>query len=270
MTVSRIWPVRWVQDGNVAAVAEWYRHRIVAGFVTSSSPVPLKTRRVGQRCTLNLSKAETSSRWCGVVVRRGGCQLRCRPRHLTMVQNYVVRRQKQLNSATLIFTHSLRTVIRNAMLDLNSPPIASIGEDRHVAHIVLMNRAATARALSPELGSFARQRHRHTGPLPGGAIGYTSRSPLVRIARTLNRALYISGVLRPVALPFIRALRNLTFQQDNARPHVAGLDTENVQLLSWPARSPDLSPIETVWSMVFDRLARHHTPLTTVDELWHR
>ncbi|GFT24435.1 uncharacterized protein TNCV_3252631 [Trichonephila clavipes] len=33
-------------------------------------------------------------RWCGVVVRRGGCQLRCRPRHLTMVQNYVVRRQK--------------------------------------------------------------------------------------------------------------------------------------------------------------------------------
>ncbi|GFY23199.1 uncharacterized protein TNCV_3764391 [Trichonephila clavipes] len=77
-----------------AAVAEWYRHRIVAGFVTSSSLVPLKTRRVGQRCTLNLSRAETSSRWCGVVVRRGGCQLRCRPRHLTMVQNYVVRRQK--------------------------------------------------------------------------------------------------------------------------------------------------------------------------------
>ncbi|GFW33047.1 uncharacterized protein TNCV_2109771 [Trichonephila clavipes] len=57
---------------HVAAVAEWYRHRIVAGFVTSSSPAPLKTRRVGQRCTLNLSRAETSSRWCGVVVRRGG------------------------------------------------------------------------------------------------------------------------------------------------------------------------------------------------------
>ncbi|GFW59838.1 uncharacterized protein TNCV_213801 [Trichonephila clavipes] len=34
--------------------------------------IPLKTRRVGQRCTLNLSRAETSSRWCGVVVRRGG------------------------------------------------------------------------------------------------------------------------------------------------------------------------------------------------------
>ncbi|GFW06628.1 transposable element Tc3 transposase [Trichonephila clavipes] len=51
----------------MAAVAEWYRYRTVACFVTGSSPVPLKTRRVGQRCTLNLSRAETSSRWCGVV-----------------------------------------------------------------------------------------------------------------------------------------------------------------------------------------------------------
>ncbi|GFU75741.1 uncharacterized protein TNCV_1652011 [Trichonephila clavipes] len=38
----------------------------------SSSPVPLKTRPVGQRCTLNMSRAQTSSRWCGVVVRKGG------------------------------------------------------------------------------------------------------------------------------------------------------------------------------------------------------
>ncbi|GFX44281.1 uncharacterized protein TNCV_4376691 [Trichonephila clavipes] len=55
-----------------AAVAEWYRYRTVACFVMGSNPVPLKTLRVGQRCTLNLSRAETSSRWCGVVVRRGG------------------------------------------------------------------------------------------------------------------------------------------------------------------------------------------------------
>ncbi|GFV71177.1 uncharacterized protein TNCV_410601 [Trichonephila clavipes] len=79
---------------RVTAVAEWHRYRTMACLVTSSSQVPLKTRRVGQRCTLNLSRAETSSRWCGVVVRRGECQLRFRPRHLTMVQNDVVRRQK--------------------------------------------------------------------------------------------------------------------------------------------------------------------------------
>ncbi|GFX60918.1 uncharacterized protein TNCV_2275511 [Trichonephila clavipes] len=51
-------------------------------------------------------------------------------------------------------------------------------------------------------------RHRHIGPLPGmmvwGNIGYTSRSLLVRIDDTFNSARYISGVLRPVTLPFIR------------------------------------------------------------------
>ncbi|GFW08058.1 hypothetical protein TNCV_2978261 [Trichonephila clavipes] len=31
----------------------------------SSSPVPLKTRRVGERCALNLSRAQMSFRWCG-------------------------------------------------------------------------------------------------------------------------------------------------------------------------------------------------------------
>ncbi|GFV66273.1 hypothetical protein TNCV_2736871 [Trichonephila clavipes] len=31
-----------------------------------------------------------------VVVRRGECQLRCHPRHLTMIQNYEVRCQKTL------------------------------------------------------------------------------------------------------------------------------------------------------------------------------
>ncbi|GFY16398.1 hypothetical protein TNCV_2350411 [Trichonephila clavipes] len=45
-----------------------------------------------EQCTLNLPRTQTSSRWCGS--RRGGCQLRCRPRHLTMVQNDEVHRQK--------------------------------------------------------------------------------------------------------------------------------------------------------------------------------
>ncbi|GFU89519.1 uncharacterized protein TNCV_4802811 [Trichonephila clavipes] len=50
----------------VVKVSDHGRH------VMSSNSVPLKTRRVGQQCTLNLSRAQTSSRWCGVVVRRSG------------------------------------------------------------------------------------------------------------------------------------------------------------------------------------------------------
>ncbi|GFV49067.1 uncharacterized protein TNCV_5065511 [Trichonephila clavipes] len=61
---------------------------LITKGVTSSSPVPLKILRVGERCTLNLSRAQTSSCWSGVVVKRG--HLKYRPRHLIMVQNYEV------------------------------------------------------------------------------------------------------------------------------------------------------------------------------------
>ncbi|GFS81123.1 uncharacterized protein TNCV_1223831 [Trichonephila clavipes] len=37
-----------------------------------SSLVPLKNRCVGERYTLNLWRAQTSSRWCGIKARRGG------------------------------------------------------------------------------------------------------------------------------------------------------------------------------------------------------
>ncbi|GFX40361.1 hypothetical protein TNCV_4319941 [Trichonephila clavipes] len=40
---------------------------------------------------------QTSSRWCGMEVRRGG-YLRCRSRHLTMVQNYEEGLQKNSSS----------------------------------------------------------------------------------------------------------------------------------------------------------------------------
>ncbi|GFU40333.1 transposable element Tcb1 transposase [Trichonephila clavipes] len=67
--------------------------------------------------------------------------------------------------------------------------------------------------------------HRHTGPVPGimvwGCIGYYSRTPLVRIAGTLNSQCYISEVLKPVVLPYLQGLATAIFQQDNARLHVA-------------------------------------------------
>ncbi|GFW43206.1 uncharacterized protein TNCV_1349701 [Trichonephila clavipes] len=40
--------------------------------IMSSIRVPFKTSCVGERCTLNLLRAQTFSRWCGVVVRREG------------------------------------------------------------------------------------------------------------------------------------------------------------------------------------------------------
>ncbi|UYV65118.1 hypothetical protein LAZ67_3003179 [Cordylochernes scorpioides] len=121
--------------------------------------------------------------------------------------------------------------------------------------------------------------HRHTGPAPGivvwGSIGYHSRTPLVRIAGTLNSQRYISEVLEPVVLPYLQGLPTAIFKQDNARRYVACIVqrffvNRQIELLPWPALSPDLSPIENMWSMVTQQLTQITSPAAIPDQLWQR
>ncbi|GFY01073.1 transposable element Tcb1 transposase [Trichonephila clavipes] len=106
-------------------------------------------------------------------------------------------------------------------------------------------------------------------------LGLDSRTPLVRIAGTLNSQRYISEVLEPVVLPYLQSLAADIFQLDNARPHVAHIVqrffvNHQIELLPWPARSPDLLPIENMWSMVAQRLTQITPPAATPDQLWQR
>ncbi|GFY09019.1 transposable element Tcb1 transposase [Trichonephila clavipes] len=121
--------------------------------------------------------------------------------------------------------------------------------------------------------------HRHTAHAPGimawGGIGYHSHTPLVPIAGTLNSQIYISEVLEPVVLPYVQGLATAIFQQDNARPNVARIVqrlfvNHKLELHPWPARYPDLSPIENMWSMVAQQLTQITHPGTTPDHLWQR
>ncbi|GFT80884.1 transposable element Tcb1 transposase [Trichonephila clavipes] len=43
-----------------------------------------------------------------------------------------------------------------------------------------------------------------------------------------------------------------------------------IEMLPWPARFPDLSPIENMWSMVAQRLTQITPPAATPDQLWQR
>ncbi|GFV77600.1 transposable element Tcb1 transposase [Trichonephila clavipes] len=62
---------------------------------------------------------------------------------------------------------------------------------------------------------------------------------------------------------------------DNARPHVARIVqrffvNQQIELLPWLARSPVLSPIENMSSMVAQRLTQITPPAATPDQLWQR
>ncbi|GFV85496.1 transposable element Tcb1 transposase [Trichonephila clavipes] len=68
-------------------------------------------------------------------------------------------------------------------------------------------------------------------------------------------------------------LTTAIFQQDNARPHVARIVqrffvNHRIELLPWPARSLDLSPIENMWSMITQRLTQITPQAATPDHLW--
>ncbi|GFS52268.1 transposable element Tcb1 transposase [Trichonephila clavipes] len=95
--------------------------------------------------------------------------------------------------------------------------------------------------------------HRNTGPAPphwyygSVGIGCHSRTPLVRIYGTLNSQSYISWVLEPVVLPYLQ-----------------------IELFPWPTRSPNLLPIENMWSMVTQGLTQITPPDATLDQLCQR
>ncbi|GFY33889.1 transposable element Tcb2 transposase [Trichonephila clavipes] len=78
---------------------------------------------------------------------------------------------------------------------------------------------------------------------------YDRQSTLIVMRGTLTGQRYVDDILRPHVGPFLNGLPGAIFQQDNARPHTARVAQDflrHFQTLPWPARSPDLSPVEHV------------------------
>lgn len=111
-----------------------------------------------------------------------------------------------------------------------------------------------------------------------GCFSYFGVGPLELIRGIMTKEVYHQILYEnmPVALGQMEFPENeVIFQQDNDPKHSSKLvrnflKTQNYETIEWPSQSPDLNPIENLWSIVKRRLGNFDEAPNSIHELWER
>lgn len=102
-----------------------------------------------------------------------------------------------------------------------------------------------------------------------GGIGHSGTTSLYMTESNVDSDIYIN-IIETAYKPFHK--EGFILQQDNARPHVSHaslqyLQNNDIELLEWPACSPDANPIENLWGIMVQRLYRRGRQYSNISQL---
>lgn len=109
-----------------------------------------------------------------------------------------------------------------------------------------------------------------------GCFGWDGVGYLTKLSVNMTKEVYVEVLeyeLMNTLEYYGLEVDDIIFQHDNAPSHKAGL-TQNwlndhgFEVLEWPRYSPDLSPIENLWSQVKQDLGDYDEPASGMLELW--
>lgn len=125
------------------------------------------------------------------------------------------------------------------------------------------------------LEKFTRKTVKHGGAkiMIWGCFSHNGVGPIHRIEGIMDKNVYV-GILSEVMLPYAEWNMPIkwVFQQDNDPKHTSKLAKDwfrvnGVEVMSWPAQSPDLNPIEHLWGDVKKFVAEKKP--SNSEELWN-